>query len=150
MARQKEIPEIKKELGEAEFSDIQLVEKIIGLRQDKARVAGELKRTITELADRLIERGVTEAPVGDQVVIIGPKLLTEYDLATLTSLRNCVTDEQVWMTVKQLPSGKQLKALSDLGGASAKAVIASAKRKIETETIVLKIKKPRAPRKSRR
>lgn len=149
MERQKGIPEITK-VVDGEFTDIQLVEKINELRQDKKRVANALKTAIETLAGRLIERGVTETTVGDQLVIVGPKLLTEYDQGNLSSLKNCVTEEQIWLTFKQLPSGKQLKALSELGGASAKAVIASARRKIETDNIVLKIKKPRAPRKSRR
>lgn len=149
MARQKGIPEVVKAV-DGEFTDIQLVEKINELRQDKKRVTNALKTVIETLAGRLIERGVSEATVGDQLVIIGPQFLTEYDQGDLASLKHCVTEEQIWLTFKQLPSDKQLKALSELGGASAKAVIDSARRKIETDNIVLKIKKPRASRDGRR
>jgi len=134
---------------DGEFTDIQIVERILSLRQDKTRAADALKRTTEELAQRLIDRGVTEAEVGDHLVMIGPKLLTEYDQNTLGSLKNCVTDDQVWITFKQLPSGKQLKGLSDLAGATAKAVIASAKRKIETDVTTVRIKKPRRKKTSR-
>ena len=129
-----------------QLTDIQLVENIIQFRQDKKRAAGAEKRSTDSLVKRLVKRGVTEAKVGDQLVEISPKLLTEYDQTVLASLKKCVTEDQVWLTLKELASSKQLKALSELGGASAKAVIASALRKIETDTIVLKIKKPKEKR----
>ncbi len=143
MATQKEIKEIAREVDDPPLSDVLLVAKIVGLRQDKARIAAALKKASTELVDRLKERGVTEEQIGDDLVVISPKLHTEYDCKGLDGLRNCATDDQLWLTIKQLPSGKQLTALSDLAGASAKAVIASAKRKIDTGTTLVRIKKPR-------
>ena len=119
------------------------MERIIRLKQDKAQAHEALKRTIDELAQRMSDRGVSEAQIGEHFIVVSPKLLTDYDQNTLGSLKNCVTQEQIWVTFKQLPSGKQLKALSDLAGASAKAVIQSARRKNETDVVTIKMKKPR-------
>jgi hypothetical protein len=139
--RQSEIVDISTQV-DGDLTDIQLVEQILGLQQDKKRIADALKRTQQQLARRLANRGVTEEQIGDHRIVVDRKLLTYYDQNTLASLKNCTTDDQVWITFKQIPSGKQLKALSDLAGASAKAVISSAKRKDETDTIIVKIKKP--------
>ena len=127
----------------AGLNDIQLVEKIIGLRQDKKRIQGALAKSTSDLAQRLIDAGVEELDLGDQIIAISPKLLNEYDIAALNGLRNCATDDQAWLVLKQLPSGKQLKELSFIAGASAKAVITSARRKIDTGTMLVKIKKPK-------
>lgn len=129
----------------AELTDIQLVEQIIQFRTEKKRFTDALKRTIEELYDRIKKRGVTEVNIGDQLVIAGLKSETRFDLATLKSLKQCITPDKIELTFFQVPSGKQLKALSEIGGASAKAVIASARKKYETDTPVLRIKKPRKP-----
>jgi len=150
LAIQEAIPDIKKDLDGGELSDIQLVERIIRLKAERIQVTDELKASTKDLAERLIKRGVTEATIGDKLVVVNPKLLTEYDQTTLLSLKQCVTDDHLWLTVRQLPSGKQLKALSDLSGAAAKAVIASAKRKIDTGVQTVRIKKPRQPKGRRR
>jgi hypothetical protein len=143
--------EIITEVDGGEFTDIQLVERIIRLKHEKADRTDALKRTQEELAQRLIDRGVTEIEVtlpddGECVVSVAPKMLADYDQNTLASLKNCTTEDQVWLAFKQVPSGKQLKALSELAGAAAKAVIESAKRKNETDVQVIKIKKPRKKR----
>ena len=134
----------------AQLSDILLVERIIDFRQDKKRIAGQIKRDIQELADRLTSRGVTEAMAGTHLLTIAPKLLKDYDTGKLNGLRNCVTDDQLWLTIKSNPSNKQMSALSDLGGAPAKSVIAAAKREIDTGTITLRIRKPRKRGKAKR
>jgi hypothetical protein len=146
--RQSEIVDISNEV-DGELTDIQLVERVLELQQDKKRIVDGLKRTQEQLARRLARRGVTEELIGDHRIVVDRKLLTYYDQNTLASLKNCTTDDQVWVTFKQIPSGKQLKALSDLAGASAKAVISSAKRKDETDTIIVKIKKPRKAKQRR-
>jgi hypothetical protein len=133
------------------LTELQLAEKIIELSQDKKRVAGALKRTKEELSTRIINQGKTEMTLDDgRTICISPKMLTEYNVTTLKSLENCMDIQKVFQVVRQVPSGKQLQALSDIGGASAKAVIASAKHKVETDTKILKIKQPRKPRKRNR
>ena len=148
-ATQQKMREITKELDGGEFTDLQLVERILRLRAEKGQAADALKQSTQELAERLQARGVTEATIGERLIVIGPKLLTEYDQGTLKSLEPCCTADQVWLTIRSVPSGKQLRALSDLAGAPAKAVIASAKRKIETDTLVVRIKKPKQPKQPR-
>ena len=149
MPTRKEISEIATAV-DGEFTDIQLVENILNMRQMRAESSGKLKRFGERLAQRLTERCVTEETIGDHLVQIGPKMLTEYDKATLGGLRKCATGDQVFLTITQVPSGKQLKALSEIGGAPVKEVVAKAKRKIETDVIVVKIKKPRKARNIRR
>ncbi len=144
MTGQTAIQEIAKAV-DGDLTDIQLVERIIGLQQDKKRVADALKRTISELAQRLVDKGVTEETIGEHLVVVSQKLLTDYDQTTLSSLRQCVTEDQVWLAFKQLPSSKQLKAVSEQAGAAAKSVIESARRKNETGQTVLRIRKPRKP-----
>jgi hypothetical protein len=137
--------------GDDDLNDIQMVEKIIRLKVTQIATRDELQRTTKKLVDRLQARGVTEPiRIGDHMVTVGHKVLTEHDAGTLTSLKACVTDELAWKTLTQVPSGKQLKVLSDAAGAAAKAVIASSRRKMETDTPVLKIKKPQNKRSSRR
>jgi hypothetical protein len=140
--------EIVREVDGPELSDIDLVARILDLRQEKARVSDACKNAQETLVERLVERGVTEAEIGDHLITISLKLLTQYDSATLKSLKNCaVGEDDLWMVITQSPSTKQLQALSDKTGAAGKAVIASAKRKIDTETTLLKIKKPSKKRK---
>lgn len=126
-----------------ELSDIDLVERIQTALQEQKRFGGVAERGKNELVLRLTDRGVTEAEIGERLVTIGPKMLAEYDVSTLAGLKKTTTDEQIFKAVTQVPSGKQLRAISDQAGATAKAVIASAKRKIETDKIVVKFKKPR-------
>lgn len=131
---------------DGDFTDLQLVENIQTASQEKKQWAAKLKRFQEALAQRLKERGITELQVGEDIVTIGPKMLSTYDQVTLGSLKQCVDDDKLWLVIKGIPSGKQLKELSQISGAAAKAVIESAKRKLETDTIVVKIKKPRKPR----
>lgn len=146
MDTQTEIKTVVESADGPELSDLDLVARVLDLGADKKRVGLSLKRHLDKLAARLRAKGVTEDLIGDHRVTIDPKTKVEYDSKTLKSLEPCVTSDQVWLTIRQVGSGKQLKALSDLGGASAKAVIASAKGKIETGETVVKIKKPRKPR----
>jgi hypothetical protein len=142
MNNQTAIPEITIQV-DGEFTDLQLVENIRSCEAEKAKQANKLKLFREQLVTRLQERGVTQAQIGDDVITIGPKMLGTFDHNTLASLKNCTTEEQVRFVIQGIPSGKQMKELSTIAGASAKAVIESAKRKIETDTIVVKIKRPR-------
>lgn len=134
----------------AALSDLQLVERIIALRQDRKRIAGALRDATSELADRVLKTEHAEIVTDDLLIQAGPKCVTDYDQTTLASLRQCTTEDQIFSVVKQVPSGKQLKAISQLAGASAKAVIASATRRIETDTMTVKIKKRPKRRRGRR
>lgn len=145
MARQTAMKTIVTEI-DGEFTDLQLAERIKRLKDDKQAAHDGLKNAEQQLADRLIERGVTEAEIGDEVWSITEQALTEFALAGLTKLGECTTDEQRLLVIKQLPSGKQLKELSSIAGASAKAVIESAKQKIMTGKTLLKCKKPKKKR----
>ena len=145
MNKQKPLPETTEEGG---LTDLILVQRIKDLRQTKDQTAGKIKHAVEELVRRLVEKGVTQATIGEDLILISPKLLTEYDSKGLESMRAAgVTDDLLWLVSKQIPSGKQLKELSDRGGAAVKSVIASAKRKIDSGTTTLKIKKPKQPRK---
>lgn len=144
MNSQSAIPQITVQV-DGEFTDIQLVENIRTAEAEKSKWSAKLKLFKEQLAERLTDRGVTQAQIGDDVVTIGPKMLAAFDHNTLCSLRQCVSEDQVRLVVQGIPSGKQLKELSSIAGASAKAVIESAKRKIETDTIVVRIKRPRKP-----
>ena len=146
---QEEIKSIVLEVDGPELSDIQLVEKLIRLNAERDAVKDARKRTIEELAKRVMAYG-EELTVGEYRVVAGPKMKTEYSTSTLLSLKNCVTEEQVWRAVIQVPSEKQLKAINEQGGAAAKAVVESARQKIETDVMTVKIKKPRKPRRSRK
>ena len=134
-----------------ELSDIDLVSAILETRAEKARLAGGLKRLETTLAERLTSRGVTEATVGENLVLIAPKMLTRYDSTTLKSLKPCgIGEDELWDVFIEFPNSKQLNSLSEKHGAAAKAVIASAKKRDKTDTTVVKIKKPRLPKRSTR
>jgi hypothetical protein len=146
MNRQKKIEEVTKQV-DGEFSDLQLVQNIITAQNEKAKWTAKLKMFKEQLAERLVERDVTEATIGEDIVTISPKMLNSFDHDTLASLKNCTTDDQIRLIIQGIPSSKQLKELSAIGGAAAKAVIESAKRKMETDTIVVRIRKPRKPRK---
>lgn len=144
MNNQAGIPEIVSEV-DGEFTDLQLVENIRLMEQEKNKSTAKLKMFRESLVRRLVDRGVTQAQIGEDVVTIGPKMLAAFDQNTLKSLRGCTTDEQVRLVFQGIPSSKQLKELSSLSGAATKAVIESARRKIETDVIVVKIKRPRKP-----
>ena len=146
---QKQIPGTEdKEL--ASLTDLLLAEKIIELQQDKARVVTASKRYQEEMVRRIQDKGLEELKIGDELIVkVQPKLLTEYDPITLGNLNNCITDDKLWYIVQNAPSGKQLIAMSEIGGTSAKAVIASAKKKIDTGTKLLKFKRPKKKRSHR-
>jgi hypothetical protein len=144
------IQEIEREVDGPELSDLDLLQRIIDSKRECKRLTGLCTRDTTKLVGRLTNRGVTEADIGERHVEIGPKVLNAYDSKTLGSLRNCVDFELLLLVTKEVPSGKQLKAISEHAPPTAKAVIESARRKIETETIVLKIKKPKPHTQARR
>lgn len=147
---QEEMTPIVREVDGDELTDIQLVEKIIRLKAERDANRDSLKRATEDLAKRVMRSGESEMTIGDHRVCAGMKMRTEYKVATLKSLTNCVTSEQILLAVTQVPSGKQLKAISEQGGAAAKAVVESAKQKIETDTMTVSIKKPRKPKGRRR
>jgi hypothetical protein len=142
--------DIKTELDGGELTDIQLVERILRLKAEKGQAASALKSSEQDLAERLQGRGVTEEMIGDRLIIVNHKLLTQFNQGTLKSLDQCCTADQVSQVVRSVPSGKQLRALSEMAGASAKAVIESARSRVETDTLIVRIRKPRKARKGRR
>jgi hypothetical protein len=126
-----------------ELSDIDLMSAILDERQEKLTHAGRLKRLEATLVERLKHDGVTEREIGEKLVLIAPKMLTRYDGTTLKSLKPCgIGEDELWDVFIKFPNSKQLNDISEKHGASAKAVIASAKKRDETDTTVLKIKKP--------
>lgn len=149
MAKQKEMSEITKAV-DGEFTQLQLVENIRTADQEYKQWRARLKKFKEMLAQTLIDKGVTEATIGEDLIVISPKMLSSFDLTDLCALDTITTEEQIRKVVKQIPSGKQLTALSDLGGAAVASVIKGARRKLETDTIIVKIKKPRKPKASRR
>ena len=149
MDTQKDLNEITKAV-DGEFTRLQLVENIHTSDQEYKQWGAKRKRFRWLLATSLIEEGVTEATVGEEVVTIDHKMLASFDRPTLSALARCTTDDQRILVMKGIPSGKQLKELQNIAGAAAKAVIESARRKIETDTIIVKIKKPKKIKAGRR
>lgn len=131
---------------EGEFTDLQLVERIKTFREQKAAAHKGLQNAEKALAKRLMEAGLSEKQIGDEIVVVTPQALTEFTLVGLAKLGNCTTDEQRLLVLKQLPNGKQLKELSAIAGAPAKSVIESAKTKTLTGKTLLKIKRPKKQR----
>ena len=149
MIQQKGIKEIEKQV-DGEFTQIQLVENIHTADQEYKTWGARRKKFREMLATTLIEAGVTEATVGEEVVTISPKTQNTFDLTDLGALDKITTEDQVRKVVKQVPSSKQLNALADLGGAAVASVVKGARRKIETDTIVVRIMKPKKIKAGRR
>lgn len=157
-AAQRDMREIVKDVDGGEFTDIQLAENIESCRVEKKRYSDAEKRYIKELAQRMLERvdkgeiqpnenGILELELGEgetaRRIVVSHKHLKDYDQNQLAKLRTCASDEKIFLVFSQMPSGKQLKALSDVVGAAAKSIIDAAKRDNETDVWVLKIKKPK-------
>ena len=68
--RQKAIEEVVRSVDVPELSDIDLVARILDLRSEKARIADAHKKAQQSLIDRLVDRGVTEAYIGEHVVSV--------------------------------------------------------------------------------
>jgi len=147
MPKQLKIESIEKETNpNSGLTDILLVDRIIGLRAELDHKRKCLKDSLAELAERIEGRGSTTETIGEYQVTVSDKTKSEHDLTTLLSLKPCVSEEKIASVALQIPSSKQLKELSELGGASAKAVIASSKRKIDTGEKKVRICKPKQRR----
>lgn len=127
----------------ASLKDIDLAEKLVSLTSQIKSLQGCKAEVIKELSARIMKTGSEELKIDEEtLIVLKPQTKKEYDLSKLVTLKNMVDKDKLFVVLTNVPSGKQLAALSDIAGAAVQSVVNASIQRYETGKINIKIRKP--------